>query len=116
MPPTPPRLKRAQRAELENYADEFLECRNIGHQWRRVGFFESGGLVLRRLTCVRCDTDRTDRWGRDGARHQPRYDYADGYRLTGWNPAAQVVRVETIRRATVYTTEAAMLEAMGLAS
>src|SRR5262245_35777315 len=105
------RATRGQLKQLQAYAAEYLECRNLGHQWRTIGFFESGGLVKRRITCQRCDTDRTDRWQRDGVRRSPSYSYADGYRLAGFNPPAQALRVETIRRAVVYESETAMLDA-----
>jgi hypothetical protein len=112
MPTLGTRVKRGQQAQLQSYPDEYLECRQMGHQWHRVGYFESGGLVKRRITCQRCDTDRTDRWERDGLRRSPSYSYPQEYRLQGFNPPAQALRVETMRRATIYESEEAMLAAL----
>lgn len=102
---------------LRGYADDFLDCRNIGHLWRSVGFFRgTDGTVHRRLTCDRCGTDRTDRWVRDtGERLQGRYRYASGYQVStdeGEKPYAVDVRLEVMRRAKVYANESQMLSAM----
>ena len=101
-------------AALHDYDDEYLACRNLGHYWRVMGYFRGvGGIVLRRLECQRCDTVRLDRWeSRGGARIGSSYRYGAEYRLEGVQPAATAVRVEVMRRATVYASESEMLAAL----
>ena len=90
-----------------------MECRNLGHVWRILGYYRDGDAVLRRLGCARCDTERADRWRRDGLRLSARYTYADGYRRgPGEGIKPFEVRAEMIRRATVYRNESEMLEAL----
>jgi hypothetical protein len=97
---------------LAGYDGTYLNCRNLGHVWGTVGFFELAGVVRRRLTCQRCDTDRTDRWERNGFRRSSSYDYVDGYRLEGDAPKPVEVRLELMRRATIYRSEDEMLAAI----
>jgi hypothetical protein len=97
---------------LRAYAAEYLDCRNLGHVWHTIGFFQGEGVIKRRLSCSRCETERTDRWEHDGSRRAGSYNYAEGYRLEGMQPATTQVRLELMRRATIYKTEAEMLAAM----
>lgn len=96
---------------LTEYDGTYLECRNLGHVWRVAGYYRDGEVVLRRLGCMRCETDRTDRWRRDGFRLPSRYGYVEGYKIEGADtPVRPVdVRVEMMRRATIYKDEADML-------
>ena|SRR5215831_9705139 len=108
-------IDRATRAlvdALADYDDEYLSCRNLGHYWRVVGYFKgaTGITTARRLVCQRCETTRTDLWSAtNGDRLAARYTYAGDYRLEGVNPSARAVRVEVMRRAVVYASEAEML-------
>jgi hypothetical protein len=114
--PTPPASARQVAAALQDYDNDYLLCRNLGHVWRIVGYFRgAGGVVARRLECQRCETGRVDRWGgRGGAeRIGSSYRYGTDYRLEGVQPAAAAVRVEVVRRATVYASESEMLAALG---
>lgn len=101
---------------LHDYDGEFLDCRrgNLGHEWRSVGFYRGAGNVThRRVVCKRCSTWRTDAWeARTGARLPGRYNYAEGYQLPGVSPDATAVRVEVLRRATVFASEDEMLTAV----
>lgn len=97
---------------LRGYEAEYLDCRNLGHVWRTVGFFQGEGIIRRRLACQRCETERTDRWSHAGERRSASYRYAEGYKLEGIAPAATQVRLELLRRATIYRSEADMLNAM----
>jgi hypothetical protein len=98
---------------LTQYDGTYLECRNLGHVWRVAGYYRDGDAVLRRLGCQRCETERTDRWRRDGERLSARYAYADGYRMgTGEGVKPYEVRAEMMRRATVYRNEAEMFAAL----
>jgi hypothetical protein len=104
--PTPGRL-------LRDYDADYLVCRNLGHRWVLFGWFTKLGEVHRKLDCERCDAERTDRWTRNGMRLGNRYLYPDGYRAQADAPVtAADVRVEMLRRATVYKSEADMLAAI----
>jgi hypothetical protein len=96
---------------LHDYDNAYLECRNLGHYWRVMGYFRgAAGVTARRLECQRCDTVRLDRWeSRGGDRIGSSYRYGADYRLEGVQPPARAVRVEVLRRATVYASEADML-------
>ena len=97
---------------LKGYDAEFLHCRNLGHEWRTIGYFQGEGVIKRRLECHRCETERTDRWEHNGLRRSGSYKYAEGYRLEGMAPAATQVRLELLRRATIFRSEAEMLASM----
>ena len=98
---------------LQDYDETFLECRNLGHVWRIRGYFRGAdGIVARRLECQRCDTGRLDRWGFNGERIGSSYQYVEDYRIPEVRVAAGDVRVEMIRRAVVYASEAEMLDAI----
>ena len=97
---------------LKSYDESFLACRNLGHVWRILGFFQGEGVIKRRLICQRCDADRTDRWEPGGFRRSPTYGYPEGYRLEGMQPAATQVRLEMMRRARIFVSEAEMLASM----
>lgn len=102
---------------LKSYDDDFLTCRNLGHAWEVVGYYRApDGVVRRSVTCGRCETDRTDSWERSsGVRIGSTYRYAHGYRVetgAGEKPGSVDVRLEVIRRASIYANEAAMLAAM----
>jgi hypothetical protein len=101
-------------AALHDYDDEYLTCRNLGHYWRVVGYFRgASGTTTRRLECQRCETTRVDLWASvGGERIGARYRYGADYRLEGVQPPASAVRVEVLRRATVYASEDEMLSAL----
>jgi hypothetical protein len=97
---------------LSTYDETFLECRNLGHVWRVLGYFRAPtGNVVRHLRCQRCETIRVDAWAFNGDRLGARYHHADGYLITdvGAPIHAHDVRVEMIKRATIYESEADML-------
>lgn len=100
---------------LSTYDETYLECRNLGHVWRVLGYFRApAGTVVRHLRCQRCETIRVDHWGFTGDRYPSRYHHAEGYLLpdVGAPIRAYEIRVETIRRATIYETEADMLASL----
>ena len=106
-PPPPPGKA------LRGYDETFLLCRNLGHVWEILGYFRGApGEVWRDMQCTRCETERTDRWLRSGERLQGRYKYVTDYKLeTDGRMVAVDVRLEVIRRATVYASENQMLQA-----
>ena len=108
-PPTPTKA-------LRGYDDTYLLCRNLGHVWEVLGYYRGdAGEVRRTLRCARCETERTDRWLRGtGERLQGHYKYGPEYRLEveGGHMPAVDVRLEVIRRATVYANESQMLNSL----
>jgi hypothetical protein len=114
MPPRPNPSAREVSAALQEYDEDYLLCRNLGHVWRILGYFRGAtGLTMRRLECQRCETVRLDKWAtRGGERIGATYRYGSDYRLEGVQPAAAAVRVEVLRRATVFASEAEMLAAL----
>jgi hypothetical protein len=110
-----PATAREVAAALHDYDDDYLLCRrgNLGHVWQVVGYFNgASGVVLRRVECPRCGTVRLDTWETRGGRVGSSYRYGEGYRLEGVQPDTAAVRVEVMRRATVYADESAMLAAL----
>jgi len=100
---------------LHDYEETFLDCRADGHLWRRIGFYRhaAGATVILRRRCQRCGTVRNNEWSLKGEYLGNRYDYPDGYRIPVVPVHAFDVRVESLRRATVYGSEAEMLTALG---
>lgn len=104
-------------AALRRLDDESITCRRgsgIGHAWRPIGYWQGPNGETRRLSeCARdCGTEKVDRWNqRTGERFPATYRYAEGYSLPE-QPQAFEVRMELIRRARVFSSEEAMLEAL----
>ena len=109
-PPARPAVK-----ALRSYDEDYLLCRrgNLGHVWAVLGYFRGAeGTVCRDLECERCGSKRVDKWTEAGERLQPSYTYADQYQMSfdGEDYVdARDVRVEAMRRATVYANEENML-------
>jgi hypothetical protein len=99
----------ADSLELGNYDETYLTCRNLGHVWRIQGWYRAVVEVKRRLFCDRCGMVRNDTWGLGGDRRSASYHQPEGYRLEHGGASALDVRVEVLRLATVYSTEAEML-------
>ena len=97
---------------VREYDGTFLDCRDLRHTWKCVGYYRVDGRVRRLLECVRgCGTQRHDHWKQDGERLQPAYSYANGYQVEGGMDTWEVRR-EVMRRATIFTSEQAMLDAL----
>jgi len=100
---------------LSAYDEGYLECRNLGHPWRVIGYFRgASGLVLRHVRCQRCETVRIDKWALNGDRIGSTYHHAEGYLMPGLGGAVNPhdVRVEVIKRAVVFASEGEMLAAV----
>lgn len=107
----------AEAVDLKTYNETYLECRDLRHAWRLLGFYKQGsGQLGRRLACTRCNTVRHDIWSNSGERIKAQYDYVDGYSLKGSGGIEQHdVRREQIRRANVqgvFRTEDELIEAV----
>lgn len=91
---------------LADLNDNFLECRELRHSWKRQGKYAeikgSKHLVARTLMCSRCDAIRTDvlnvqTFDRVGST----YHYPTGYTIEGntlRGGAAKLVRREAFAR------------------
>jgi|SRR5215471_7529826 len=100
---------------LESYDETYLECRNLGHVWRILGYFRgAAGNVVRHLRCQRCETIRVDRWGLNGDRIGASYHHSEGYLFEGLEAPvnAHAVRIEMLHRATIFENEASMLASL----
>lgn len=98
---------------LDGYDGIYLDCRLDGHVWRSVGMFRGAdAVVIRRTECLRCGTGRLQRWGVHGARIGASYQYPVDYQVREVRVTHESVRVETMRRATVYASEDQMMAAI----
>lgn len=106
--------KRAAEAgeALDNYDETFLECRDLHHPWRVLGFYRVGAEIRRRLICSRCSTEATDVWRPNGERIKRGYKYVEGYNIKGGGVTPFDVRREVLARVTVYDNEANMVNAL----
>ena len=106
--PTP----REHAKQVRAYDDTYLLCRDLRHVWQLVGFYRgTDGTVRRLLDCERCGTERADRWKQSGERVSSSYSYADEYQVPDGFDAYEV-RLEVMHRATIYKSEAQMIEAL----
>lgn len=103
-------MAKAKRPRIGQYDETYLACRDLRHAWWLVGYWRTNGHVRRTLECERCGTERTDRWTRSGERVGSSYVYDDGYALGRIEPLA--IRKEVIRRAEIFSTHEAMVEAI----
>jgi hypothetical protein len=96
---------------LSHYDDAFLECRDLRHPWRVIGYYSQAGEARRTVECQRCGTQRVDRWSLDGrVRLAAYYRYAADYRI-GEGITLAAVRHEVINRVTLFASEAEMIDA-----
>jgi len=106
---------KALRDELDQLDDIHLTCRDLGHSWSVVGYYNPNGAstVARSLRCTRCTCIRDDRWRTNGERIRANYDHPDGYLIKGYGRIAPVdVRVTVLRRVKVYATKESMMQAL----
>lgn len=92
------------------YDDTYLDCRDLRHPWKVVGFYRQAGDIRRILECTRCGTQRNDHWHSDGQREPSSYSYAEGYQVEGGFDTYEVRR-EVIRRATIFKSIQHLLDA-----
>ena len=92
-----------------SYPQQFLDCRDLRHPWKVVGFYHQGGDVIRSLMCPQCGSDAYDTWSPGATcRRARRYKYAEGYRIGGGGISMQEVREEVLNRVRVFDSEEAM--------
>lgn len=98
------------RALAKDMPDAFLQCRDLGHNWRAQSAAEApakarkaGVFYERTLVCPRCDTQRHQQLSRRGQVVSNSYSYPQGYetpqgtgRIAG--EARDVLRITGILR------------------
>lgn len=89
-------------ADLGEYPDAYLQCRDLRHHWKILGYYRSDGGYKRRLQCSNCPTTAIDTIR--GWVTKRTYSYPENYHLTGRVKVAEI-RVEAIDRAAVYESE-----------
>jgi hypothetical protein len=108
--PQMPKTPATKKQDLKAKPDHYLECREMGHRWKKLGYFHfratHGQGVCRKSLCERCDTTRYNWYESDGARLWTEYEYPDHYLLQGTGRVLpKEVRREAIRRAAVFASE-----------
>lgn len=70
---------------IEDIPEEFLLCRDLGHAWapHDVKISRKYGEIHRVLQCRSCPTQRTQILEMDGSIKRSRYEYPEGYVLSG---------------------------------
>lgn len=110
--PTRTAVKRAAET-LSETTQEMLDCRDLRHPWEVVGQpFYVGAEIRRKLVCLRCGTEATDRWTPKGKRVARAYKYAKGYQAKGVRIRPTDVRREVLKRVEVFDSEDAMMSWM----
>lgn len=76
-------MEHATRADVEVWAEhlktDFLQCRELGHNWRPSTAKRVDTYFERTLRCPRCKTDRIEVLSLRGEILSKQYRYADGY-------------------------------------
>lgn len=79
-----------ERTEMVAIKENFLDCRDLRHAWKRVGdnavTEKQKTMLTRRLVCVRCGAIRTDSYIVTRVTVQrvgSTYHYPEGYRVKG---------------------------------
>lgn len=84
-------------------SDNYLRCRDIGHQWRLYYQKKHGSNIVRQMYCPSCKTNRKTKINRYGEVVSNSYDYTDGYLIQGLGRlqgrTKSMLRVEAINRA-----------------
>lgn len=99
--------------ELRTLPDEFVACRDLQHAWdKATEFFLEDYMyagaqqqrIVRRMTCLRCHTERTDRFkivDHGLVKTRSDYKYPEGFMIHKFPPGTKplsVVRAESLRR------------------
>ena len=93
--------------EVKDFAaelpDRFLECREMGHNWRpHTGKYVDGDSVERTLRCSRCYTKRVQEISLQGVVLRRHYEHPEGYLHVGMGrivgEGRDALRVESLTR------------------
>jgi len=86
----------------QGLSDAFLRCRDIGHQWRLYYQHREGSVIVRKMWCPSCKTNRKTKINRYGEVVSNSYDYDDGYLIEGLGRvqgrSKALLRAEAINR------------------
>lgn len=71
---------------IEALPAAFLHCRDFGHNWKpyRATWNPQFKYYEASLRCIRCKTQRTRFIGPRGEMAGSKYEYADGYQMSGY--------------------------------
>ena len=92
-------------AQLASYSDEFISCRDWGHNWKPATASRdiNDGSIRRTLTCSTCGTDRNQTLDNSGFIINTSYVYRAGYQIPGIGRLDShhraAIRLASIRRA-----------------
>lgn len=101
-----------EEVEIRQYDSTYLECRDMMHAWKTVGYYNAGSCVERLLVCQRCRMQALDFLDQNGVKvRSRRYLYPDDYQVEGGYEKSDV-RAERLRRTKVYASEATMRAAL----
>lgn len=76
------RIRKLQDAVSGAYPTDYVDCRDVGHQWFKVSEdFDDADNLGRTLTCQRCSTGRFDLIDSTGDLIRRRYTHPQGYLL-----------------------------------
>lgn len=77
------RIKKLQGNVRGAYPEPFIDCRDIGHSWVKVSEeFNEADVLIRSLSCARCNAFRYDQINAMGDLVRRAYHYEDGYTIT----------------------------------
>ena len=66
---------------MNDYDEEFAECRDIGHNWEEQHAEWEDNQLTRLTQCVRCGSERTDVYSRTGELLVQQRSWPEGYLL-----------------------------------
>ena len=103
----------ADKEGLGDYDDTHLECRDLRHAWKVIGYYREDGEIRRQLQCMRCETYGTDRWTAKAERKHRRYAYAEGYLIQHGRKLKPIdFRREVLSRVQVFENEEQMMASL----
>lgn len=86
----------------QSLSDSHLRCRDLGHDWRLYYQRREGAVIVRKLYCPSCKTNRKCKINRYGEVVSNSYDYDDGYLIEGLGRvqgrSKSLLRAESINR------------------
>ena len=92
---------------LHSYDGRYIQCKDMRHQWDLTEDYtlRSDGWVTRKMTCMRCDTVRTEIFAIVNkarlVKQSTSYAYPEGYQIHGLPQTrglSELLRFEAIRR------------------
>jgi len=100
-------VKQPGRKDVSAVDEKFLDCRDIGHTWRKVEVTEDRKLkrYTRTVACQNCTTERVQVMDLQGYLIKAHYRYVAGYLLDGAGYLTAddraVMRLRNLRRSII---------------